>query len=120
MSRSTIDVWYIFVNYGDGMPNKPEDAECTETGYWQFLINKRAYELNCGYPINTRKGRQKKADWPGGWDEAKERENRLREAKAEVEYRTETIRLRGTTEKRERALELAKQKLERMTPAESV
>ena len=76
--RKTIDVWYIFVNYGDGMPNKPEDADCTELGYWQFKVNKRAYEQNCHYPINTRKGRMAR---PNNWSEEK---HLLDEAKARV------------------------------------
>jgi hypothetical protein len=112
--RTTIDVWYIFVDYGDGMPNKPEDAECTETGYYQFLVNKLAYQENCQYPINTRKGRQKKSDWPGGWDAKAEKRNRLLEAKAEVDYRKTLIRLRGDSEKRQRLLARAEEKLARI------
>lgn len=108
--RTTIDVWYIFVNYGDGYGTKPDDAECIELGYYQFLVNKRAYKQE-GYAIRTRKGRMKKADLPGGWDA---KEQAITEAKAEVEYRKGTIRLRGTSEKREKNLQRAEQKLERL------
>jgi len=109
--RTTIDVWYIFVNYGDGFGTKPDDAECTELGYYQFLVNKLAYQESCQYPIQTRKGRMKKSDLPGDWNDA---DNRLQEAKAEVEYRKALIRINGTNDKREKSLRLAVQKLERL------
>lgn len=111
-TRSTIDVWYIFVNYGDGFGNKSEDAECTELGYYQFLNNKRAYEQNCQYPIRTRKGRMKKTDLPGGWNY---KQAMLTEAKAEVEFFQTTIKQLGTNDKRELRLKRAEEKLARLS-----
>ena len=114
MARKTIDVWYIFVNYGYGMPTKPADAECTELGRWQFMVNKLAYELNWQYPISTRKGRMPIADLPGGWNEAS---NKIAEAKAEIDYRQTMIRLYGSTTIREQRLQLAENKLARLGEA---
>jgi hypothetical protein len=110
--RSTIDVWYIFVNYGQNYSTKPEDAECTEFGKYQFLVNKLAYEQNCGYPVETRKGRMKKTDLPGGWNES---ENEFDEAKAKVEYLSTIVKQRqNPTPCLLNRLQLAIQKLERM------
>lgn len=103
-----MDVWYIFVDYGEGMPSKPNDAECVEFGYWQFLVNKRAYRRNCDFPISTRKGRMRKSDLLFEWsDEA----HRVAEAKAKVEYFETIIRESGPTELRLSRLEAARKAL---------
>ena len=106
--RKTVDVWRIFVDYGDGFGKEPE---CEEFGYYQYRVNKLAYQRNCNHPIRTNKGRIRKDALPGGWNE---KDNAIQEAKAEIEWINEMDRLNGKAVNRSRRLELAKARLNRL------
>lgn len=105
--RKTIDVWYIFVNYGSGFGSK-DDAECVEFGRYQFLNNWKAYLQNCPYPIKTSKGRILKSTLPESLDE---KSIAIAEAKAEIEYRTNLIREKGDSTHHQHRIERARKKL---------
>jgi len=52
--RKTVDVWRVYVNYGQGW-----EHECTEMSREEMKVNRQAYRENCPYPIRIRKGRDK-------------------------------------------------------------
>ncbi len=91
--RKTIDTYEIYVNYGDGFNKEPE---CVETGYYQFLNNKKAYLENCQGMIKTRTRRVSREEIPNveriPYDEAK----------AKVEYLEGLLRKPGNAERHDR------------------
>lgn len=52
--RKTIDVWRIYVNYGQGW-----EHECTEMTREAMKENRRAYRENCAWPVKVVRGREK-------------------------------------------------------------
>lgn len=52
--RKTVDVWRVYVNYGQGW-----EHEHTDTSREDMKVNRRAYRENCPYPIRIRKGRER-------------------------------------------------------------
>ena len=52
--RKTIDVWRLFINYGQGW-----EHETTETTIAAYRENRWAYRENCAYPQRWKSGREK-------------------------------------------------------------
>lgn len=55
--RKTVDVWRVYVNYGQGW-----EHECTELSRADVKVNSKAYRESCPYPVRVRKGRERKEE----------------------------------------------------------
>lgn len=53
-TRKTRDCWKFFVNYGQGW-----EHEITEYTRAEMRVNKKAYALNCNYPVRISFGRER-------------------------------------------------------------
>ena len=51
--RKTVDVWKLFVDYGDGW-----EHETTEVTFEAMKENRKAYRENCSYPQRWKRGRE--------------------------------------------------------------
>lgn len=67
--RKTIDCWEIHVCYDGTWEN-----ECVETNRFAMMINRRAYQENCQYPIKVVRKRYRKTEFPNFSEAAHSRE----------------------------------------------